>query len=77
MFSCFNFYFKGFYENGKRHGEGTFHYANGDSYSGWWKYGVKCGEGTYTYASTGMRVTSFKHHYNLLVIGNLGKQLNC
>ena len=47
----------GFYENGRRHGEGTFHYENGDSYSGWWKYGVKCGKGTYTYAKTGMRVS--------------------
>ena len=46
----------GFYENGRRHGEGTFTYENGDTYSGWWKYGVKCGKGTYTYASTGMRL---------------------
>ena len=56
--------FLGFYENGRRHGEGTFHYQNGDSYSGWWKYGQKSGKGTYTYANTGMRVT-LKIIYNL------------
>ena len=49
-------YSLGFFENGKRHGEGTFTYQNGDKYSGWWQYGVKAGQGTYSYAKDGMRV---------------------
>ena len=63
----------GFYEHGRRHGEGTFHYENGDSYSGWWKYGVKCGQGTYNYAKTGMRVSAIILISHLIAVWNLGK----
>jgi radial spoke head protein 1 len=54
--------YNGFWENGRRHGEGVFTYsngkggANGDVYSGWWKFGEKEGTGTYTFASTGMKL---------------------
>ena len=37
----------GYWEHGRRHGEGVFTYPNGDVYSGWWKYGDKEGTGTY------------------------------
>jgi radial spoke head protein 1 len=46
----------GFWENGRRHGEGVFTYKNGDMYSGWWKFGEKEGTGTYTFKSTGMKL---------------------
>jgi hypothetical protein len=39
----------GQWENGIKHGEGTYVYANKDSYSGWWTFGKKHGHGTYTY----------------------------
>ena len=48
--------FHGFWENGRRHGEGVFHYKNGDVYSGWWKFGEKEGTGTYTFKTTGMKL---------------------
>ena len=38
---------------GKRHGEGTYHYSNGDSYSGSWADDQKAGVGKYTYARDG------------------------
>ena len=31
--------YNGYWENGRRHGEGVFTYQNGDMYSGWWKFG--------------------------------------
>lgn len=34
-------------EFGKRHGHGTFVYANGDAYTGEWHAGTKHGEGRY------------------------------
>jgi Uncharacterized protein conserved in bacteria len=49
-------YSTGFWENGRRHGEGMFTYPNKDIYSGWWKYGKKHGKGTYVFYDTKMRV---------------------
>ena len=46
----------GYWENGKRHGEGVFTYINKDIYSGWWKFGKKEGTGTYVFFDTGMKV---------------------
>eukprot|EP00831_Metopus_contortus_P028637 TRINITY_DN2373_c0_g1_i13.p1 TRINITY_DN2373_c0_g1~~TRINITY_DN2373_c0_g1_i13.p1 ORF type:complete len:169 (+),score=22.71 TRINITY_DN2373_c0_g1_i13:195-701(+) len=46
----------GYWENGKKHGEGLFTYPSKDSYSGWWKYGKREGKGTYTFAETGMKL---------------------
>ena len=46
----------GYWENGKRHGEGVFTYVNKDIYSGWWKFGKKEGTGTYVFFDTGMKV---------------------
>ena len=46
----------GFWENGRRHGEGVFTYKNGDMYSGWWKFGEKEGTGTYTYHKENMKL---------------------
>jgi hypothetical protein len=46
----------GQWENGVKHGEGTYLYQNKDTYSGWWQFGNKKGKGTYTYANTGMKL---------------------
>ena len=48
--------YNGFWENGRRHGEGVFQYKNGDMYSGWWKHGEKEGTGSYVFKSTGMKL---------------------
>ena len=48
--------YNGFWENGRRHGEGVFTYLNKDTYSGWWKFGEKEGTGCYTFKSTGMKL---------------------
>ena len=48
--------YNGFWEHGRRHGEGVFQYKNGDVYSGWWKHGEKEGTGTYIFKSTGMKL---------------------
>ena len=48
--------YNGYWENGRRHGEGVFTYPNGDVYSGWWKFGDKEGTGTYIFKSTGMKL---------------------
>ena len=47
-------------EDGKRHGQGTFTYANGDKYVGGWKDGESHGQGTYTYASGSKYVGGYK-----------------
>ena len=49
--------YHGYWENGRRHGEGVFTYKNGDVYSGWWKYGQKSGYGTVVFKETGMKMT--------------------
>lgn len=51
--------YKGYWENGLRHGEGVFSYTNGDIYSGWWRFGKKNGTGTYTFSSNGMKLFGF------------------
>lgn len=50
-------FYHGHFLNGKRHGEGTFKYKNGDMYSGMWKEGKKHGQGTYVYAKTKYEIT--------------------
>ncbi|ETO34814.1 hypothetical protein RFI_02273 [Reticulomyxa filosa] len=44
-------FFSGEWQNNQRHGQGTYIYSNGDSYSGEWVNGVKNGFGIYTYFS--------------------------
>ena len=39
-----------------KHGEGTYVYSNGDTYSGWWQFNKKHGQGGYTYAGSGMKL---------------------
>ena len=39
---------QGQFENGKRHGTGSYVYANGDSYTGNWENDVKSGQGKLT-----------------------------
>jgi len=39
--------YQGYWENGRRHGEGVFTYPNGDVYSAWWRFGEKEGTGSY------------------------------
>lgn len=46
----------GQWQNGLKHGEGTYNYQTKDVYSGWWQFGKKKGQGTYTYSSTGMKL---------------------
>jgi hypothetical protein len=46
----------GQWENGLKHGEGTYTYSSKDIYSGWWQFGKKHGKGTYIYNDTGMRL---------------------
>lgn len=48
--------YQGYWENGRRHGEGVFIYPNGDVYSGWWRFGEKEGTGTYKSKETGMKM---------------------
>jgi len=36
---------EGYYRDGKRHGSGTYLWANGDKYSGMWEYGLMHGHG--------------------------------
>jgi radial spoke head protein 1 len=48
--------YQGYWENGRRHGEGVFTYPNGDVYSGWWRFGEKEGTGSYISKATGMKM---------------------
>ena len=57
--------YNGFWENGKRHGEGGFKYTNGDVYSGWWKFGEKEGTGCYTFKNVLIMVSSHSSHFTL------------
>ena len=41
---------KGEFARGKRHGQGTYTYPNGDAYTGRWANDLKNGQGVYTYA---------------------------
>ena len=42
--------YKGQVENGKRNGQGTTTYSNGNKYEGEWKDGEKHGQGTFTFS---------------------------
>jgi hypothetical protein len=46
----------GYFQHGKRHGEGIFTYPNKDVYSGMWKHGKKSGQGVYVYNATGIKL---------------------
>ena len=50
-------FYHGHFQDGKRHGEGTFKYENGDIYSGMWHKGKKHGKGTYVYNTTKYEIT--------------------
>jgi len=50
----------GHMKNGKRHGEGTYTWADGAKYVGAWKGGKQNGEGTYTYANGDKYVGAYK-----------------
>jgi len=39
----------GEWKDGKRHGQGTFTFADGEVYEGEWKDGKRTGQGTYTF----------------------------
>ena len=39
----------GNWKDGKRHGNGTFYYANGSKYVGDWEHNLKHGEGVFTF----------------------------
>lgn len=41
------FIFLGQWENGMKHGEGTYSYQNKDTYSGQWMFNKKNGQGSY------------------------------
>ena len=49
-------YYYGYYQDGKRHGDGLFFYKNRDRYSGKWSNGMKHGEGTYIIDSSNMKL---------------------
>jgi len=46
----------GYSSDGKRSGDGTFTYANGDTYVGQWQAGKKHGSGSYSYAKDGTKL---------------------
>ena len=48
-----NYY--GYWEDGKKNGEGVFTYEDGDLYSGNWKNNKRDGKGTYIFFSTGIK----------------------
>lgn len=47
---------------GKKHGQGTYTYAEGDKYVGEWKNGDRHGQGTYTFANGDKYVGEWKDH---------------
>ena len=71
--NCFGTYnswfgtYIGNFKNGKKHGEGTIHYYNGDKFIGEFKDGKKNGKGSFTYSSG---ETSSGNWQNDLYIGN-------
>ena len=46
----------GDFQNGKRHGQGVYVYANGDAYQGGWDSDFKSGVGTYSYVNGSKKV---------------------
>ena len=71
--NCFGTYnswygtYIGNFKNGKKHGEGTIHYYNGDKFVGEFKDGKKNGKGAFTYSSG---ETSSGNWQDDLYIGN-------
>ena len=57
----------GNFKNGKKHGEGTIHYYNGDKFVGEFRDGKKNGKGAFTYSSG---ETSSGNWQDDLYIGN-------
>lgn len=53
--------YRGAWKEGKRHGEGTFEYADGSRYRGSWECGLKHGKGTYLYADGRSYFGQFDH----------------
>lgn len=53
--------YQGQWDNGVRHGEGTFYYANGAKYCGSWDVNVKSGEGRYTFEDGKVYAGPFKN----------------
>ncbi|HSX13250.1 MAG TPA: hypothetical protein VLE96_02380, partial [Chlamydiales bacterium] len=53
--------YEGNWENDKKHGQGTHHYANGDRYEGNWENDKKHGEGTLHYANGDRYVGNWKN----------------
>ena len=45
----------GYWEEGRRNGEGVYTYEDGDIYSGNWKNNKRDGKGTYIFAATGIK----------------------
>ena len=50
----------GQYKDHKKHGQGTYKYANGDEYVGEWKKAKYDGQGTYAYANGDKYVGAWK-----------------
>ena len=48
--------YHGDFHDGLKHGQGSFHYANGDIYSGQWSSGKKHGNGTYYFAADASKI---------------------
>jgi|JI10StandDraft_1071094.scaffolds.fasta_scaffold869331_1 hypothetical protein len=46
----------GLWENGLKHGEGTYQYQNKDVYSGQWMFNQKNGQGTYEYFTSKQKI---------------------
>ena len=71
--NCFGTYnswygtYIGNFKNGKKHGEGTIHYYNGDKFVGEFRDGKKNGKGAFTYSSG---ETSSGNWQDDLYIGN-------
>ena len=51
MISCVNKY-EGEWKNKKKHGKGSYYYANGVEYVGDWENNMQTGQGVYTWPSS-------------------------
>ena len=49
----------GEYKDGKRHGQGTYTWSNGEKYKGEWKNGKEHGQGTFTFPDGGKYVGEY------------------
>jgi hypothetical protein len=52
--------YEGYVKNGKKHGQGTLYFKNGDKYIGEWREDKKHGQGTYIYADAEKYVGQWK-----------------